>query len=212
MVRSNRGVSHHLALTPIRYIKSTSRRVRIAVNRHHIRSQRRRRSGCRRRASRLSCPSCALINPDVIHQHLITEVAARNRPTVSTPDGHVQNNIHRVTKRPIGCSRICRFGVLKIRVVVVAIDTKTDVILRPPHLIGVKVSDGAAERRAFLNLRITIGPSSLVISRIVCTQEMQCRLNFIRFEVLLGPLHHIDFASIGPSAFAKQPDGWPCTL
>ena len=196
LVGGDGGVGHHLALTPEGNIKTCCGGVGVAVERDHIGSLGGRCGGgaggprWRRRP---------LIHPHIIHRHLVREIPAGHGAAQGPADGHVQDDVHRVVKRPLGRCSAAGLFVFVVGVVVVAVHPKANVVLRPPHLVGVEVGDGAAQCVAFLELGVAI--------RLL---EVQRGLDFRGVEVLLRPLHHIDLAGVGPCALTQQPDGRPC--
>ena len=74
----------------------------------------------------------SFIHPHIIHQHLITKVGIRNRAAICPANGHIQNDVHGVRKRPIRRSRISRFGVFKVGVIDISIYANSNVVLCPP--------------------------------------------------------------------------------
>ena len=153
LVGGDGGVTHHLALAPVGDVKAACGGVGIAVKRDHIGCG---GSGRRWRRCRAFANRWPLIQPHIIHRHFIGEIPARHRSPQGPANGHIQDDVHRVVKRPVGRCGAVGFFVLVVGVVVVAVHTKADVVLRPPHLVGVEVGDGTAQGGAFLELGVSV--------------------------------------------------------
>ena len=157
LVRGDGGIGQHLRLAPVGQVKTCGGGVPgcIAVERDHIGSCGCGRSRC---GGGAFCKRWPLIKPHIIHRHFISEVPAWHRPAISPAYGHVQDDVHGVVKRPVGFRGGAWFFVLVVGVVVVAVHTKADVVLGPPHLVGVEFRHWAAQGDALFDLGVAISP------------------------------------------------------
>ena len=146
-----------------------------------------------------------LIDPDVIHHHLVGEITGRHRPAQRPANREIQDDIHRIVEWPGGGVGVGGLGVFKVSVVDVAIYPDTYGGRCPPELIGVELFDAAAETRLLLELRVAVGARGLV----VVAAKVQGGLNLRFIKVERGPFGDINLARVWPGALTEQPDGGP---
>ena len=116
----------------------------------------------------------ALVDPDVIDQHLVGEVTRRDSTTHIAADREVQDQIHRVVKRPVVVGRARALGIDQVSVPSVAVDPHTNLVRGPPHLVGVPIVHRTAEVYPARELGVSIR-----IRLVSGTPEMQRTGNMI---------------------------------